>query len=363
MLKITLNTDEIKKFLQVSAGIDLEDRKFSAPLSYLKLSFSFGTCTITKANLESHCKYEFDCGEFMEDAVVFVDFKVLTTLMGETKSKTFWIETDGIITWLKDGYYKHKFSSSDVTEELYPLTEECENDDFFTLNIDVLNAIKIAKNSIGNDPIRPQFSFCYIDKGTVYSTDAFTLCVKKVTSQTPTGLLALSKKECILLSNFNYIGISQTDSWNFFRFENSTFGFRKAEGGLGFQYEWLVNQLKRDNYIVVKVEDIINFCASTIALNESKISTSKLTAIEDGNTALNFEDEITSLANQLHINCGLIGGKFEYLFEPDRLMTLLKVLGYNEICIGYEGQRVSVWNSNDVTFLGMIQNVVPQQRQ
>lgn len=349
-MKITLSVDEVKKFIQVSDSIKLESKKFSPVLSYLKLSSSFGECTITKSSQFEYCRYSFDSNN--SDFETLIEYDALLELLSKTKATAFTIETDGKFVHLKDGYYHFRFSTSDAEINNYPIHNSPNESAYERLNIDSMKTIQIARGNTGNDKIREFMNFIYIDKQTIYWADTSSVFAKKIEENY--SFYALSLAESILLSKFNYVDISVQETWNVYRYENAVFGFKNSDGAVGFNYAGFLSYLKRDNFCTINVEDLMNFCTSTLALNkDAKICTSLFNAKEE-KVDLEFSDLISGLENKLKIKCGLVGNEFSFNFEPRKMIDVIKPLPYNEICLGKENGIVSIWNSKDISFLGFI---------
>lgn len=356
-MKIKLPIEKIREFLAISKYIVLPpDRSNINPIiKFIKVEIVFGTCILTKTNNNSFCKFSFDVSE--EDVEFLIQEENLSSFCTDSKHEELTLNMqDGFIK-MSDGYFKRKVNVNGVGVIDFPLIPKQE-DKLIRLEREVLTSLIPAKAHIGSDKIMTPFQSAYLSGNDVYSSAMQTMYIRSFKAQLPT--IAITPAECLLLSSFEYVDYCKSDNYNTYIHKNIVYGFIQPHGATGFDYKAQIGRLTKKNYLTIKVEDMINFCNSTMRFTQGLFCNSTLSTekTEFGAIAnLLFEDRSKNEENTIDVPIKLVGDNFSFNFSPDIWLPILKVLPYEEICIGDEIGLVSIWNEIDKNYNGIISKV------
>lgn len=356
-LKLPLN--KVKEFIALSKAVETEtsDLDNLQVLKYIKIEIDFDTCTLTKTSLKAFVQLSFDLKA--PDSSILVLEKELVDFCSFSNRDTVTItqepEKDMV---LSDGYtYSEHYNGKYEVKDFFKIPKYGKP----TVRIpkDVLMNLRFARIYSGTDDLRPMFKYIYIDSmydedrkmqvSYMYSSTMRIFFFKRFDYNLPK--ISLSKEECVALSGFEFIDYCQSEieghfNWNIFKNNNTVYGFRQSDEAKGFTYSNFLD-IKKNNYIVFKLEDLINFCNSTkIRMSKadgkatyinSKVKLEK--SITGYRAELICDDNENRKKNRIFTDVTVEGEPFDFIIDHSQMLDIFKSLPFNEICISNEQKR------------------------
>lgn len=354
--KITLPVKDIKNFFEVSKYVKSEKNDVSPILRYLKIDIEFGICFITKANLDSFCKYNFSINH--DDISFLIEEEKLSILVSLTKEDKIEIQYKKDHILLTDGYFKQKCNNIS-----YKVTEFRSIPDFlksesFVLNKSILSKLSSAKIFLGKDNIiSPYFLFVYFEEDKIYSSSGQSIYFYKMKDGEKVPKFALTENECTLLSGYESVIYSKSENYNTYKIGNVVYGFIQSSNANYYPAESQTNKAEKKNYAIIKIEDIINFCNSTLKFSGNTYCNSDL-FVESEISRFVFSDLDKGEENSIETKSTLIGEPFVFRFNPSIWLSIFQNMPYDNICIGNEQGVVSIWNDSDPQYIGLLSKLM-----
>lgn len=354
MTNITLSVEKLKEFVALSKFIVSDKSEILPVVKYIKITILFNTVTMTKSNIKSFCQYTFDTDS--EDCEFLLEERILILFCQHSKGKNVKITIKDTTVILNDGYYKQKYVPSNHSILDFPKMPQT---DLETERIpkEVLDSFKCARMTTGQDTLFPMFMNVYSKDNYVFSSDKQRMYIKKFDLDIPE--MSLSKTECQLISNFNYIDFSKSENYNIHRFNSVVYGFVIQEDAKPFDIGRFLNLNRRENYFSIKVEDLINFCDSTISIAGNTYCSSTI-SLQGNNCNIVYDNPERGEMNELDVEIVREGDEFEFQFNPILWNEVLKSLPYDTITISDEGPMLNLYNSNDKNYQGLIAKIFKQ---
>lgn len=369
MQKITLPLQKINDFISASKYISTDNIGVIPIYQYIKIQIEFEVCTITKRNNNSFCVFSFDIPN-QDDCEFVILEERLITFCNNAQEKEFTISLDdkSSIIKIEDSakYYKQKFNNGAVLMSDFSPVPETDGLSKQSISSDVLNCLSSAKIYSGKDETVGHFSYVYLKDESIFSTNGHVIYVKTVKSGSILPQIALTKTECDLLPELKSVEFCESDNYNIYiqKDKKVIYGFRKPENANGFDYKRFISTLKKENYSQVLVNDIVNFCVSTISFANDRVKEKKdefpialFKAEKNGESGVKmiYENLELEKENKIEVNNQLFGNGFEFYFNPVLWLPIIKDLKYDYICISDENTSlVSIFNKSDSSYIGII---------
>jgi hypothetical protein len=345
-MKIKLPLDNIREFFVLSQYLQSDEILIN---KYIKFEIVFGSCILHKKNFSGFCKYSFNVNG--EDCSFLVPEIELKSFCNKSESKEITISIEGNNIILQDGYFKSTCSNGGFSQNEFPsLPEEPSKNQTTFITNDILETLKIAKSFASKDNLSEQWSSIYIDEDIIYSSAQSYIYLKNLNKTLPK--ISIAQKELSLISSLNEVYYFNNSNYNLYIYKNIVYGYLLSVNAVGHPSKQVMSKLKRDNYIKVNKKDILNFCDSTKGFvnNPRDFINAKFTINDSTNLNLFYKNGEENKENELNCKIDkLVGNPFEFVFQYNIWLDLLKALPYNDICIGNEPHMncLSVWNEND----------------
>ncbi len=353
-----IKTVDLKEFIR-KAGF-VKTNSIIPILEYYRLDISFGEAVLLKHNLSCFVQYNFSVDD-LDDLSVLLNEKILVAFVNQTKSDVIDISSNGTITKLTDGYYNVQFDSTGCDISLFPVLPKVI--EYQTrLGKELIDAIKIAKLSLGKDSIYPQYTCVYLQDRLMFACDRITIFYQTFNYNLPN--IKLTFGECNLLGDYNSVDYALSDNYNIYRGDNVLFGFRLVEGANGFDYKPVTDNLKKQTPVIMKTADLINFCESTLGISGATFNASRM--ITDGNSiTMVYEDSGIGTKNEIKVfNEGAAcfhdsDDDFAgFSFNPVLFLPIIKALPFDKIYIANERHMVSFFNPQLPDYTGAVTKIV-----
>lgn len=353
-MKITLPVKQLKDFFDLSKFVKTEKSDINPILKYLKIEIEFNTCFITKSNSEAFCKYNF--GIEHDDVSFLIEEEKLLTLISLTKKDKITIQEQNGQIIISDSYIKYKCSNHTYILTDYKSIPEFDKSQGYLISKELINKLKIAKNFIGTDKlIMPYFCFVYYKDNVLYSSTSQIFYIDEL--KTSLQKAYFTETECNFLSQYDNVNYCQLENYNIYKIGSLVCGFIQLHGANFFDTSSFSQRITKSNYASLKIEDIINFCESTIKFAKDGFNTSSV-EFSNSNAKFVFIDKDKGEENIIEVDSSLSGNPFVFHFNPYQLLNVVKNLPYERINIGDENGCVSVWNDNDVKYFSLISKIV-----
>lgn len=352
-MKITLPVKQLKDFFDLSKFVKTEKSDINPILKYLKIEIEFNTCFITKSNSEAFCKYNFTIEH--DDVSFLIEEEKLLTLISLTKKDKIVIQEQNGQIVISDEYIKYKCSNHTYELSDYKIIPEFDKSQAGLIGRDLIDKLKIAKNFVGSDKlIMPYFCYVYYTNNTLYSSTSQIVYINQI--KTNLDKCIFGETECNFLSQFDNVNYCQVDNYNIYKIGSLACGFLKSESAYFFEIKQFYERVTKSNYASVKVEDIINFCESTIRFAKDGFNTSSVEFVSD-KAIFSFIDKDKGEENVIEVESSIKGVYFTFYFNPSQLLNVVKNLPYERINIGDEAGCVSIWNENDINYFSLISKI------
>jgi hypothetical protein len=356
---ITFKTEDIKLFCKLCDYVVSDKLDLYPILNYIKVEIVFGVCILTKSNHSQFVQYQFDT-DFDDSEFLLLESE-LKNFSSTSNSKSFTASLDvsnpGSVS-LNDGYYNYDFNNSISSGDrilgidMFPKIPE-QKTETIKITKDMISYTNIAKEFASDDVTLPHFMNIYIKENEVFASDAReSFFYKKLHGSFP--LIALSKKECILLNNFEYAEYYNSDNFNCFVYGSAIYGFINKENQSGYE----ISQFKtfdKSKYLRIKTSDFINFCNACVKFSKSKsekiVSTVSRFMYKDSLT-ISYSNDNKEL--KVPVNCESFGiTELDFHFNPTTLLNKVSSMPFEYICISFLANKFYLFSEQDADLFSL----------
>ena len=354
-MKIKLQTEQIRDFFVYAKNITTEAAEITPVIRYIKVEIDFGFCTLYKSNNNSFVKYTFKTKE--DDCVFLIAEEKLQNFATDTKEREIIISIKDDEITLSDngGRFKQRLNKTPYSLIDFPKIPEIGKEKL-RLDKDVLNAMNIAKVHTIKDEININLTAVHFsEEGYIYSGNFHSLYIRNFSKKIPK--VSIKTNESTILCQFPYLDYVISDNYNTYTHEGITYGFIQQHQITGFNYNQFLDKIRKDNYIIISLEDLEMFCQSTVRFTNDSFCESELTVINEETAKLTYIDHETSQENTIECKVKLYGEQFSFTFNPSFFLPIIKALRnvpYSEIYLGDEGSLISIWNEGDKNYTGIL---------
>jgi len=351
-MDILLKTKDVQTFCKLCDYVVSDKLDLYPILNYIKIEIVFGTCILTKSNNNQFVQYQFETEaddiEFLILEDELKNFSSMTNSDSFTVSET---STKGTLKF-NDGYYNYNFNNStfsgdvELNVDMFSKIPE-QKSETVKITKDIISYLNIAKEFASEDVLLANFVNIYIKGNEIFASDSReSFFYKKLSGDYP--LIAFSKKECILLGNFEYADYYHSGNFNCFIYGSATYGFINKENQSSYNYQQFLS-INRNNYLKIKTSDFINFCKACVKFSKSKsdkitTTTSKFTFNE--RIIITFNNDIKEL--KVPIDCESVNmDPLEFFFNPTTLLNKVSAMPFENIFISIEKDRFYLFSDQD----------------
>lgn len=351
---ITINTNEIKKF--ISASKNIKDNRILPIYSYVKLVCSKKNATFYKSNGHSFLIFPIEA-VFEKDITVLIEEKTLLGFINATSAKDITIEVKDGKIFISDGL---KNVSCQSIPDNYPAIQPLSNEDKKLLDTDVLQSLFLAKShaSIATDKqMRAWTSFVHIQKNKtkyfIAGLNGQTSYIHSYKGDYPE--LCLDLDVVSIISKFPALHYTSSGNYDCFDSGNLCYGFIKTEAKCP-DLSTIVNRFKSDEHFTVNRKRIVDFCEMVIDINDSNIPPE--VAISDaGGGAISLKFSSISGNQTAEETIEVENKNFtvnEFVFQPKNMILLLKELDFVKINMAYTSHNFIISSPEEPNYIGSI---------
>jgi hypothetical protein len=353
---IKLPTKQLQEFLALAGYVTSADSETFPLDKFIKVEIVFGTCILTKASYKDFIKFSFDSP--LEDNEFLLDEKKICIICSATKESEIEVKIqddlscdDYGIVYLKSGIFEQEFNIGGYEIANFRKLPSVENGGH-KLDKSLLSCLAIAKAHTSNDKLLTNFTAVYLDGTDVYASSRHTLYTKSFPYSLPK--IAITPNECKLLSNFSQVDYTVSDNFNIYKIGNIEYGFTRPDGANGLPYKEILSRCTKQNYIKIRLQDLITFCETTTKFSDGVLFISSLSVESETTVKILYEDRSRREKNIITTDVTLVGNKFSFNFDADTILPVLRALPYDVIYIGDEPGCVSVWTDEDPSYCGIL---------
>lgn len=351
-MTINFPIDKVRDFLDKASVIVTEKNDLMPILRYIRIKIDFGVCIMTKTNNKGFCKFYFDLDA--EDADFLIEESKLLLFCDTSTDDNFSITINNEGTIIYGVSYKQRTNAKSYDIDLFPKIPD-EPKSSIRITKDIIDSFKIAKSCIAQDDIRPALNFAYCTDDVLFSSNAQILYIRKFNRTLPK--IELTPEEITAISDLAWADFSIADNYNTYKNGNVIYGFIASNDAKPFDYKPFLNSIEKENYISIKIKDILNFCTSTIKFADSKFLDSDF-IYEDGKASMIYQDKEKGENHELEFSIRVVGEPFNFRFYPTTWKDFMSALPYDEICIGETKQFLYFWNPADEGYVGIISKIM-----
>jgi hypothetical protein len=329
-----LSVRELKNFRQKAAVI--KSNTVLPILSYLK----FENNRVTKNAMHSFVIQDLKCSESC-----LIDEKILMQFIDRCDSDEITVKVEDKRVILSDKHTKIVSPTDDVA--LFPDNDNIKDLIYQDITDDQLTAIKMAstftlKRVVGS--FGQPFEYIHVGTNSITGTDGHVLFVYK--SKEPIPPMILDKESVQAILKMSSVLFAENEKYQFFKFENATYGFSKSE--IGFFDMTRFSEVPPDcPKIIVDKTPLINFnelCMASCPLPNPmiKMSPSKRNLdLKMNDSAFEIDLSTLVLAQAEHFDT------FSYI--PEKMNIILKALPDETLTIYRSDKKIYILSDSDFT--------------
>ena len=382
---IKLPLQKLKEFTDLSKS--LQSSELEQIYQFIKVEIDFGKCTITKSTRDSFLVYTFDL-DAVDDCSFIIQEKVLSDFSNSTNENYVYIELNesgGNIHKIKDSLnskkcYEKVFNDGGYKIKDFPSSHvKLDSITYSRLGKNQIDSILRAKSFVGKDDLAPMYNHIFISptkpdpnkngKSDLYinSFGGQTMYLDRIGSDLSFPFLAISPRESAIITKFEWLDYnSDTSNFNIYKYGLNgevIYGFSRVEGANPVDLSLPLSMFKKDNYFIIKTNDILKFCTSIKLYSgtndkdreDSKWKNSSCT-LDFGECTLFFELEKISESIKVICDVTVVGSEFNFNFNQNFLYEIIRgaFSGYDEICISDSGNGVCIFSRNHENMIGFM---------
>lgn len=361
---IKISTSSLKKFLD--AATNIKDNNLLPIYKYVKIDCNGGHATGYKSNGHSFCIV--DMGESGDSECIVINEQTLRVAVG--------VCTSGLITieQKKDDHAvidtgAQRFSATTQPLKHFPsIQERSTTDEKFLFSTDVIIAIASAKNHTAPpvDKAMRMWS-CYVNtfefnkKFYVSGTNGYVTYFKSFSDKLPK--VSLEPEVISVISKYNSMFYLRVGNYDYFDTGEVAYGFIKTETDVP-NLSLIINNMKSNQSFVINKKRVIDFCESSIAINQASVPTEVCISEKDDSLFFSAVDLMGAEGVQDKIKPSEKNFDMEdFSFQPKYMITVLKSVDGEEVKLSYTQHNMIVTSKDDQNYIGSIMGLAPIQKQ
>jgi hypothetical protein len=379
MTKLKLPLAQIKTFLELSSKLEQTSNEYLSTGEYIKLEIVMGDCLMTKNSISSFIEYSFST-DIVDDIEFLVNEDDLRDFCGTINSQFLFLLVDEYEFGVSKELFKElqisdtekmndskkmNYSMKSVRIENFPCTKYRTDLDKVTLDEQILSSINIASNCVSRDNIMVWMTCVYLgsyneglkEGNEVFSSDGQGVYYERTFSKKFIPI-AISLPECKVINSFKKIDyfVAETHNIYFISGTNIVYGFRHIENTKGFKHDHFKTSSKKENYINIKVEEILLFCQrAKLSSNKKKdISLTSTCTINEGIAEFVYDEKKD--VKKCIVSC--VGEFSSFNLNHNQMYDVLKTLPYSSINISDDQYFLGITSDEDENYFGFFTKIV-----
>lgn len=332
---ITIKTTEFKNFFSLSAGIKIS--ALYPALDVVKMDISGDVCTLTKTNMNSYIRYEFECDT--DECSLLLDDKLIRAFIAQSGDEIVISFTDKKIN-VKNGTSVITFDSRPIDE--FPQFPQRSHEPYL-FSKEAVEALKIAKNYVMD--AYSLFNCVHVKNNEIFASNGSYIYTKKISTTLPDVVLSL--EACNVLNEEDYT-YYKAENYDFFKTDNLCFGFIKSEFGTPAYESILVNGDKSLFFSFQKT-DLLKFCGLVNAATKEEIPLAKMfpgkLLYDEHSFNTKIDCAFNTSGNEVPV---------EFKFSTKNISRFISALPYDTLNFSQAGPHYKIWSSEDENYTGII---------
>lgn len=307
-------------------------------LEYIKLTIKNGKATLEKSNLEYHCAYSFDCSE--PDTELLLHEEATMKFVEKVAHDTVNINVTGDEITLSVKGAKCSFVPLNIAD--FPGYLLPDSFSPTTIGIDAISALYTASKYC--DKNMTNLGYVHCDNEVFGSNNSIMFYYR---CEIPK--LTLKPLTCSLLGQFSEINHFTHGNQDYFISGDTVYITRRPETNIP-NYKPYITNIAHENGIKIKTSELIRFCELSSDYDEGMITIGETFILNAANNDKRTSNEMVLEADNLPGNPEVTTFKFNIQLTKDAL----KALQYEHLELVIDTHKMSIYNSEDKNYLGLI---------
>lgn len=358
---IKIKTSDLKTFLKRSKAI--KQSGIMPILSFFKMDCKGEVITCTDTNMHTFMIHQMP-GEFEKNGSYLIDRKTIISIVDTTKSEFITFTPKGKKIFISDDFRGSTGNNGFQTDDpsLYPKMPEHDKNVATRISPDLMATIQVAKHycvsdktSANIDPLEAVHLTATPDCTEVFGCDKFLLYLNKVEGD-PVSLM-ITPENCDMLNGFSEATHFSCGNYDFYECGTTTYGFVKSEYKCP-NYSVLTKGMSREMFFSIEKQTVLDYCNRVKNLHPSSVYP-ECEIRDAGNNKILFyynnadHDVNSEVIFEVEKNFEMS----DFKFNANQFIQLIAPLPYDKLCFSQDGNRLFIFNQDDVNYIGLIQGL------
>lgn len=356
---ITIPVADLRSFF--SKAKHIKDNALLPIYSYCKLVCQKNKSILYKFN--GHAFIQFPvAADFKKPVTLLLNTRVLQSLTNTAVGDEITLTFDDKNVHLTDGSYKTQFQFE--PPENYPVIQQPEKGDTYSLDDDVIDAISVARQHCSNNQ-NSQMWMRYVhlkmyDKiGYIFASNGALAYSKKFKSVLPDIYIAQDAADVV--STMRNITYSKAGNYDLFTAQDGlVYGFIQPEITMQVDFKVVLDKFDGTKNFTFDRKEMIRFAEFARAANTSSLPT-EIEICESGKKSIKLKSQSISdgILNETKLDAEKNHVIEPAMFLPENIITTLKDLGVDKVTFnGLTAGCYFITSAEDKDYMGFVMMIV-----